>query len=148
MSTYTQILYQLVFSTKGREKTLIETGQEKLCRYITGVLKNKGCHLYRINALEDHIHIATHIHSSIALANLIKDIKLSASDFIKEKRLFPRFAGWQTGYGAFTYSISAKENLIQYIMNQKEHHKNITFREEFIKLLKDHNIKYDARYLL
>jgi REP-associated tyrosine transposase len=148
MSTYTQILYQLVFSTKGREKTLIETGQEKLCRYITGVLKNKVCHLYRINALEDHIHIATHIHSSIALANLIKDIKLSASDLIKEKRLFPRFAGWQTGYGAFTYSISAKENLIQYIMNQKEHHKKITFREEFIKLLKDHNIKYDARYLL
>ena len=66
---------------------MIESGQERLCRYIATVIKNKGCHLYRINGVEDHIHIATHIHPSIALANLIKDIKLSSANFIKEKKV-------------------------------------------------------------
>ena len=127
---------------------MIESGQERLSRYMATVLKNKGCHLYRIYGVEDHIHIATHIHPSIALANLIKDIKLSSANFIKEKKIFPDFAGWQTGYAAFTYSISAKENLIHYIMNQKEHHKKTTFMEEYIKLLKEHNIEFEDRYLL
>ena len=148
MSTYTQILYQIIFSTKNREKTMIESGRERLYSYITGILKNKNCHLYRINGIEDHLHIATHIHPSVALANLIKDVKLAASDFIKDKKLFPGFTGWQVGYGAFTYSISAKENLIQYIVNQKEHHKKITFREEYIRLLQEHKIEFDERYLL
>lgn len=147
MSTYTQILYQIVFSTKNREKTLIEPGRERLYRYITGVLKNNHCHLYRINGVEDHLHIATHIHPSIAVSNLVKDIKLSSSNFIKEEKIFPEFTGWQVGYGAFTYSISAKEKLIEYIINQKEHHKQITFEEEYIKLLQEHNIDFDERYL-
>jgi len=127
---------------------MIGSGQKRLCRYMATVIKNKGCHLYRVNAVEDHVHIATHIHPSIALSNLIKDIKLSASEFIKENNLFPGFAGWQAGYGAFTYSISAKDNLIQYIMNQEEHHKKVTFREEYIKLLQSHNIEFEDRYLL
>ena len=147
MSTYTQILYQMVFSTKNREKTLIESGQERLYSFIAGILKNKNCHLYRINGIEDHIHIATHIHPSVALTDLVKDIKLAASDFIKGNKIFPYFNGWQVGYGAFTYAISAKENLIQYIINQKKHHKRLTFREEYMKLLKEHNIEFDERYL-
>ncbi len=147
MSTYTQILYQIVFSTKNREKSIIETGREKLYSYISGILKNKNCHLYRINGIEDHIHIATHVHPSVALANMIKDIKLASSDFIKDNNILPNFTGWQVGYGAFTYSITAKEGLIQYVIDQKEHHKKVTFREEYIKLLKEHNIEFDERYL-
>lgn len=147
MSTYTQILYQIVFSTKNREKTLVESGQERLYSFIAGILKNKDCHLYRINGIEDHLHIVTHIHPSVALANLIKDIKLAVSDFIKDNKIFPDFTGWQVGYGAFTYAISAKENLIQYIINQKRHHKRLTFKEEYMKLLKEHDIEFDERYL-
>lgn len=127
---------------------MIESGQERLYSYIAGLLKNKGCHLYRINGVEDHIHIATHLHPSVALAKLIKDIKLSTSEFIKDNNIFPDFSGWQTGYGAFTYSISAKDTLIKYIMNQKEHHRKITFKEEYIKLLQENNIDFDERYLL
>ena len=147
MSTYTQILYQIVFSTKNREKTMIESGQGKLYSYIAGLLKNKNCHLYRINGIEDHLHIITHIHPSVAAANLVKDMKLASSDFIKEQRIFPDFTGWQVGYSAFTYSIDAKENLIHYVMNQKVHHKRTTFREEYIKLLQEHKIEFDERYL-
>jgi REP element-mobilizing transposase RayT len=127
---------------------MIESGQERLYSYIAGVLKKKGCHLYRINGVEDHLHIATHLHPSVALADLVKDIKLSSSEFIKDNNIFPSFAGWQTGYGAFTYSISAKESLITYIINQKEHHRKITFKEEYIKMLKENNIEFDERYLL
>ena len=126
---------------------MIESGQKELYSYIAGLLKNKDCHLYRINGVEEHLHIATHIHPSIALANLVKDIKLASSDYIKEKKIFPDFRGLQVGYGAFTYSITAKDDLISYIKDQKEHHKNITFREEYIKLLEEHNIQFDERYL-
>ncbi len=72
MSTYTQIFYQIVFSTKNREKTMTESGQEKVYRYIWGILTNNNCHLYRIGGMEDHLHIVTHIHPTVAVSNLIK----------------------------------------------------------------------------
>lgn len=147
MSTYTQILYQVVFSTKNREKTMINEGQKDLYRYLWGILKKQNCHLYRINGVEDHIHIITHIHPMVAPALLIKDIKLASSDFIKAEHLFPNFNGWQDGYGAFTYAISAKDNLIEYVKNQKAHHQKVGFREEYIQLLKEHGIEFDEKYL-
>ena len=104
MSTYTQLLYQIVFSTKNREHTLLNSSCEELYRYIWGILKNKNCHLYRIGGISDHIHIITHIHPSVSLATLVKDIKLASSEFIKSQKLFPDFRGWQNGYGGFIYS--------------------------------------------
>ncbi len=147
MSTYTQILYQIVFATKNHEPTMIESDQEKLYKYIWGILKNKKCHLYRIGGIEDHLHIITHIHPTVALAYLIKDMKLAASSFIKSQNIFPNFNGWQDGYGGFTYAISAKDNLIKYLKNQKDHHKKVSFRDEYISLLKEHGIEFDKKYL-
>ena len=148
MSTYTQILYQIVFSTKGRERTLTTRQRPELFKYIWGVLKDKKCHLYRINGVEDHLHIVTHLHPSIALATLIKDIKLATSDYIKRDNLFNKFSGWQDGYGAFTYSIKEKDRLIEYVRNQEEHHKVVTFREEFMELLKEQGIEFEEKYLV
>ena len=148
MSTYTQILYQIVFSTKRREKILTKDGREELFKYISGILVRKRCHLYRINGVEDHLHIVTHLHQSVALASLVKDIKLASSDYIKKNGLFPDFKGWQEGYRAFTYSIHAVRNLIEYVKNQEEHHRKETFREEFIHLLHEHGVEFDERYLL
>ncbi len=115
---------------------------------MAGILKNQKCHLYRINGAADHLHIVTHLHPTIALAGLIKDIKLASSGFIKGQNLFPRFNGWQDGYGAFTYSIKEKEKLIEYVKNQEVHHRIKTFREEIIELLKEHEIEFDEQYLL
>ena len=148
MSTYTQILYQIVFGTKNNEPTMIECGQESLYKYIWGILKNKKCHLYRIGGVEDHIHIVTHVHPTVAVAYLIKDIKIASSDYIKTENIFPNFNGWQDGYGAFTYSISAKDNLIEYVKNQKEHHQRVSFRDEYISLLNEHGIEFKEKYLL
>ena len=148
MSTYTHILYQIVFSTKNHERTL-EAGQRKeLFKYIWGILESKKCHLYQINGVEEHLHILTHLHPSVALADLIKDIKLASSKHIKDKKLFPLFNGWQDGYGAFTYSTDRKDILINYIKNQEAHHRIKTFREEYIELLQEHGIKFEEKYLL
>lgn len=148
MSTYTQILYQIIFSTKNRERVLDGNNRELLFKYIWGVLKNNKCHLYRINGIEDHIHIVMHLHPSVALSSLIKDIKSSSNVYIKENKLFENFKGWQDGYGAFTYSSDSKNKLIDYVKNQEQHHKTTTFREEYLELLKEHKIEFDERYLL
>ena len=148
MSTYTQILYQIVYSTKNREETLDANNRKELYKYIWGILQKKNCHLFQIGAVTDHIHIVTHLHPTIALATLIKDIKLASTDHIKKENLFSEFNGWQDGYGAFTYSIGAKDNLIEYVKNQEEHHKHKTFLEEYKELLKEHQIEFDEKYLL
>ncbi|HEY6503705.1 MAG TPA: IS200/IS605 family transposase, partial [Chitinophagaceae bacterium] len=138
MSTYTQILYQIVFGTKHRERTMIKRDRPELFRFISGLLKKKNCHLYRINGVEDHLHIIIHLHPSVSLASLVKDIKLASTAHIKEQNLFPDFGGWQDGYGAFTYSTEARSNLIEYVMRQEEHHRIKTFEDEYIELLQEH----------
>ena len=148
MSTYTQILYQIVFSTKNREKTLITNHQEKLFKYIWGIIKNNKSVLYQINGMEDHVHIVTHLHPTVSLSSFVKDIKMSSSVWIKKQDIFPDFTTWQEGYGGFTYSIYEKNKLINYVKDQKDHHKTKTFMEEYIELLNEHNIKFDKSYLL
>ena len=148
MSTYTQILYQIVFGTKHHERTMIKKDRPELFKYISGLLKKKNCHLYQINGVENHLHIITEIHPSTALANLVKDIKLLTTTLIREQNLFPNFGGWQDGYAAFTYHIGAAHNLIEYVKNQEEHHQIKTFEEEYRTMLKEHKIEFDEKYLL
>lgn len=148
MSTYTQLLYHMVFSTHQRKPTLSENGRSELFAFIFGLLKNKNCHLYRINGMEDHLHIFTHIHPTIAVSSLIKDIKLASSDMIKRNRLFDDFEGWQKGYGAFTVNYASKDKLIAYIKNQQEHHQKVNFLDEYKKILEENGIEFDEKYLL
>jgi putative transposase len=98
--------------------------------------------------MEDHVHILSHLHPSIALASLVKDLKIASSLFIKSNGLFTNFAGWQEGYGAFTYSFKDKDRLINYVRNQEEHHKRITFKDEYMTLLHEHSIEFQEKYLL
>jgi putative transposase len=148
MSTYTQILYQLVFRSKDNIPFLTMDNENILFAYIAGILKNKSCHSYKVGGFESHIHIITHIHPTQALANLVKDIKIASHNMILENiKLYSLFNGWQVGYGAFTYHISSKDFLIRYVENQREHHMKISFREEYAQLLKEHSIDYMDDYL-
>jgi len=147
MGTFTQILYQIVYSTKDRKPVLHKDNRPELFKYVWGILKNKNCHLYRIGGIEDHIHIVTHIHPTVALAPLVKDIKVSSTEFIKTQGLFPDFEGWQVGYAAFTYAFEAKDHLIEYVKNQEEHHKSVTFLDELKILLLEHGVEFDEKYL-
>jgi len=148
MSSYRQILYHLTFHTRKSEKILHNSGNEELFKYVWGVMKNKNCRLYRINAVEDHVHIVCDLHPSIALADLVKDIKVSSSIWIKERGIYPLFSNWAESYGAFTLSIKEKDIIIKYVMNQQEHHKKESSREEFIRLLKENNVDFDEKYLV
>lgn len=148
MGNYKQIFYQIVFGTKYRKPTISEEYCNDLYKYISGIIKNNKCHLYRINGVEDHIHIFSDLHPTLALSNYVKDIKVASSIWIKETGLFPEFEGWQEGYGAFTYSIRQKDIIIEYVKNQKEHHRSETFHEEFIRLLIENDVEFDEKYLL
>jgi putative transposase len=148
MRTYTRIIYQIIFGTRNRIPALTRDRKEDLFKYISGILEKKNCHLYRINGVEDHIHILTDLNPAISVASLVKDIKVASSLHIKQNTIFPNFVEWQEGYGAFTYSMREKEILIEYIKNQEEHHKKVDFREEYRQILMEHEIEFDEKYLL
>ena len=94
MSSYRQIIYQIVFCTKHRKPTISEPHCEQLYRYISGIVSKHKCHLYRINGVVDHIHILSDLHPSTSLADYVKNIKVASSIWLKESRLFPEFEGW------------------------------------------------------
>ncbi len=149
MSTYSQLLYQIVFGSKDYNPFISPENANTLYAYISGVLKNKNCHSYIVGGSSNHIHIITHIHPMVAPAYLIKDLKMASHEMMRQdRRKYSRFAGWQVGYGLFTYHISAKDNLISYVVNQDIHHKNITYKEELISLLQEHLTDYSEEYLL
>jgi putative transposase len=149
MSTYTQILYQIVFGTFDYTPFMDTENEGKLFSYIAGILKNKSCHSYIVGGASNHIHIITHIHPTIAPAFLVKDIKLATHKMIIENgKMFSHFQGWQVGYGLFTYHISSKEKLIRYVESQRVHHKVSSFKDELKVLLKEHFVDYDEEYLI
>ena len=148
MSTYRQIYYQIVFSTRMREMTINETHEQELYKYIWGIINNHKCKLYRINSMPDHIHIFSDLHPSVSLSDFVKAIKVASSLWMKESGKFPGFTNWQEGYGAFTYSQKEKDRVIDYIKNQKQHHAKQNFFDEYKQLLQEFEIEFDEKYLL
>ena len=147
MGTFTRHTYQIVFHTKNWEPTLTETHREELFTYISGIMMKKNCYVYQVGGFDNHIHIIADIPPSIAVSHLIKDVKLAYTSLIKLKYMFPNFNGWNEGFGSFTYGPDARKNLINYVLNQKEHHKKETPFEEFKRLLKEFEIEYQDKYL-
>jgi REP element-mobilizing transposase RayT len=143
MTTYTQILYHIVFGTKDHSGCLDLDHHDALCDYIAGLLKHKNCFPHKLGGYTDHVHILTALHPSISLADLVKDIKLASAAWIKQEKVFPSFSGWQVGYGAFTCSWSVKSEVQEYIFRQREHHRHQTFREEYIDFLKRAGVAFD-----
>ena len=146
MSSYRQLLYHIVFRTKDSRPTINPENAEQLYAYITGIIKNKKSHLYRINGMENHLHISTDIHPSIALADFVKEIKVYSSMWMKSSNLFPKFNGWSDGYAGLTYSYLDLIKVIEYIKNQKGHHARKSFEEEYRSLLLESGITIDERY--
>ncbi len=148
MSTYTQIYYHIVFSTKNRVRTLSADRREHLFRYIWGIVEKHQSHLYRIGGVEDHLHILMSLHPTKSLAGLVKDIKIASSLWIADQGVFPNFTHWQDGYAAFTHSHDERNRLIEYINGQAEHHKRVSFHEELRKLLAEAGVEFDERHFL
>ena len=144
---YSQIYIQIVFSVKGRQSMISQKWEEELYKYITGVATNNKQKLLAIDGMPDHIHILIGMRPSCRLSDLVREIKKSSNSFINEKKFIKTKFEWQERYGAFSYSHSAFGNVIDYIKNQKEHHRKVTFREEYLNFLKKFEIEYKEEYL-
>jgi REP element-mobilizing transposase RayT len=147
MSTFSQIYIQVVFAVKGRQSLISRKWEEELYKYITGIISNKGQKLIAINGMPSHIHFLIGMSPSCCLSDLVREIKKSTNGFINEKKFSNLKFEWQEGYGAFSYSHSALDNVIKYIQNQKEHHKKKSFREEYVDFLMKFEIEYKEEYL-
>ena len=148
MSSYRQHLYHIVTRTKNSMLTIKSENASQLYSYIGGIIRNKNCHLYRINGIENHIHILTDIHPSIAPADFTREIKTSTSRWMKEEGLFPYFEGWSDGYASFTCSFRDLDVLIEYIRNQQQHHLKESFEIEYRRLIEEAGIKIDEAFFL
>lgn len=146
-NTYSQIYIQVVFAVKGRECFIKGSFKSELEKYITGIVTNKGQKLYAVYCMPDHVHLLISMKPGLAVADLVRDIKAGSSSFIKEKKWVSSLFSWQEGYGVFSYHKLQAKNVVDYILGQHEHHKKITFREEYHNFLKEHEIAYDEKYL-
>ncbi len=146
-NTYTQIYIHIIFSVYGRQNLIPKGCKEELHKYITGIIQNKKQKLLAINSMPDHIHILVGLDPNIALSDLVRDIKAISSRHINENRWTIGKFSWQEGFGAFSYSRSQVNNVINYIMNQEAHHSRRSFREEYLEMLEKFNIEYDPRYV-
>ena len=148
MGSYTQILYQVVFRTKNNVPAMLKPSRQTLYEYMAGILKNKNCFCYQIGGVEDHLHLVFSLHPTVALADLVKDLKIASNKMIKETKIFPLFSSWADKYSAFTYAFEAKDQLINYVKNQEAHHAKKNLADELRELYKEHGIELDERYFM
>lgn len=140
-----RILLHLVFSTKNRIPMINRENECQLHSYFTGILKNLKCPSLQAGGTEDHVHILCCLSRTIAISDLLEELKKSSSKWMKTKDVQNFF--WQTGYGAFSIGESQIDKLTRYIQSQHEHHKKVTFQDEYREFLKLYNISYDERYV-
>ena len=146
--SYTKLLYHIVFRTHKSQPTIPIDKEKILYTYIWKHIEKQGGQLLRLGGMPDHIHMFVSLPPTLPLADFVRGIKMSTSSFLKHCPDFPTFDGWGQSYCALTYSYLEKDKIINYIKNQKDHHKKISFREEYLNLLKEYGIEPDMTYFL
>jgi REP-associated tyrosine transposase len=146
-NTYTQIHIQAIFGVKKRLALIQPTWEDRLFKYITGIVQTNQHKLLAINGMPDHVHVFFGMRPNQSLSDLLQDIKGGSSGWINEKEFLKTHFEWQSGYGAFSYSKSQVQNVIAYIQHQKIHHRGVSFVDEYKQFLKDFEIDYDERYI-
>lgn len=146
-NSYTQIHIQAIFAVQNRHSLIAPVWEENLYQYITGILQEEGHKMLQINGMPDHVHLLFGLRPKQSISDLMRIVKTNSSKWINEQDFLKTKFSWQEGYGAFSYSKSQVPQVIQYIQNQKEHHKKRTFREEYLDILKKLEIEYDERYI-
>ncbi|MEO6167444.1 MAG: IS200/IS605 family transposase [Chitinophagales bacterium] len=146
-NTYSQIYIQIVFAVQGRLNLIKDEFRIELEKYICGIVKNKGQKPISIFCMPDHSHLLVGLQPSMSVSDLMRDVKSNSSGFIRDKKWIKGKFNWQEGYGAFSYSRSQLDQVVKYILNQPQHHRKKTFREEYLGFLKKFEIEYDERYL-
>ena len=146
--SHVSLLYHIVFRTKSSKRTIFEAHESELYAYIWGILKNKKCHLFRIGGMPEHIHMLVSIPANQSLSSLMNVLKAESSKWMKASGLFPAFEQWGNGYAAFTYAMRDKDMIIRYIINQKEHHRSVSFEDEFRAIMRENEQDPDTDLFL
>ena len=146
-NTFTQLRVQIIFAVQGREKLIPKQHRERVEKYITGIIQKRHHKLLAIFCMPDHLHILIGLHPAQSISKLVEETKKASRNFIKEQSWMPFDFEWQKGYGAFSYSKSQTDAVVKYILNQEEHHKKRTFREEYLDILNKLDIKFEEKYL-
>ena len=144
--SFTKSVYHIVFGTKHRQAVIPIEHERRVYKILFDLMKSYGAYVYRIGGMPDHVHILVDISSKNALADFVKRLKQESSFLIKNDGIFPGWCGWSEGYGAFTYSSSDIPSVMQYICNQKEHHKKISFIDEYRQWLIEMGVSPDAPF--
>ncbi len=145
--TYTSLLIHVIFSTSGRTPLLTDAIRPEVHAYLGGILRELDAIPIAIGGTADHVHLLTRLPANLALADCLRIVKTNSSRWVKERWPQRRHFSWQGGYGAFSVSESRRAAVIRYIRDQAQHHRRISFQDEFLALLKNHRVQFDERYL-
>ena len=147
MGSFTQLTYHVVFATKYRRDSITDDIQERLYEYIGGTIRALKGHLIEIGGVRDHVHILARLAPTLAVSDVIRDVKANSSKWLSERSATHRTFEWQKGYGAFTVSYSQSPVVQKYIQGQKEHHRTHSFQDEYVAFLQRHSIEFRPEYL-
>lgn len=145
-STYLSLHYHIVSGTKNREPWIADSWIGELHNYMGGTINGLGGYSQGVGGIHDHVHLLVGLKSTHCLADVVRELKKSSNEWVREKQRFSAFR-WQEGYAAFTVSPTARDPIRDYIANQKEHHAKRVYREELIQMLQQAGIDYDEKYL-
>jgi REP element-mobilizing transposase RayT len=145
--TYTRLLSHVIFSTRDREPCLTDELRPRLWPYMGGIIRELNGTAIIITGVADHIHLLLALNPTTAPSDVMRILKSNSSKWIHETFPHLKSFAWQTGYGAFSVSESNVAAVERYIANQEEHHRSMTFQEEFVAFLKRHGISYDPKYI-
>lgn len=146
-NTFSQIYLQFVFAVKNRLALIPTEHKEELHKYITGLVQNRNAKMLAVNCMPDHIHLFVGFRPVMSISDFVKEIKVESNEFINSKKWIRGKFAWQEGYGVFSYSHSHIDNVIKYVNSQEEHHRQTTFHDEYVDLLKKFEIPFDDKYL-
>jgi len=146
-NTYSQLNIHCVFAVSGRQNLITPNFRDDLHRYMSGILKNDGSFPLAVNGWKDHVHCFFELPVTMSVAKQMQMLKASSAKWVNDNKLVHGKFNWQEGYGAFSYSHSQRDTVIKYIINQEQHHKTETFKDEYLSLLKNFNIEFDGKYV-
>lgn len=146
-NTYSKIYIHFVLVVKYRAPLIQKSWRDDLCKYMSGIISAKNQKLYAIGGVEDHLHVLISIEPTLTICDLVRDLKACSTKWINERGVIKQKFQWQAGYAAFSCDYTRKKQVINYILNQEEHHKKKKIKAELVHLLDRYEVDWDEKYL-
>lgn len=146
-NTFSQIYLQFVFAVRHRQSLIPKEHKEEFHKYITALVQNRKAKMIAVHSMPDHTHLFVRFSPSISISDFIKEIKVESNEFLNNQSWMKSKFNWQEGYGVVSYGHSQIDTVAKYVLNQEQHHKKKTFREEYLEFLDRFQIPFEEKYL-